>query len=325
MILLHVVLLFFFSYDKSSRQIQLFQISYFMDYALGALIINYLLLPKFYYNKKYIQFAILVFLTIVGIILIDEYIVDKIYFPDTRGKGFPGIIYTLLQVMPIIIILVGFKFAWDASKKQKELDQLKALVKDSELQYLKSQINPHFLFNNLNNLYAHVITNSSKAPSILLELSSVLRYMLYECHDDFVPLSKELENLQNFTKLSKLQIEGRGNVEFNSNITDSDYQIAPLILSVFLENAFKHSSASQGEGIRIEVSTSLSPDGVLSFTCINSFQKISNTDSLTRGIGLPNVRKRLDLLYTDNYKLEIKETESVYHVKLKLRLNKLKE
>jgi len=321
-VLLHVVLFLFFSFDKNQPQIQPFQIAFFINYAVGAFIINYILLPRFFYRKKYIFFFLFVIFIIAGIIVVEEFVLERIFFPNTRGQYFPGIIFSLLDVMPIIIILAGFKFAWDASKKQQEVEALNAMVKESELQYLKSQINPHFLFNNLNNLYSYAIDNSPKTPSIILELSSVLRYMLYDCKENFVPLPKEIEHLKNFTQLSELQIEDRGQVEFNAENIKSDYQIAPLILNVFVENAFKHSTASQSEDISIEIHINVTENGILEFECTNSYRPQTNTDDLSQGIGLQNVKKRLQLIYPNAHTLSIQETDSLYSVNLNVELKK---
>jgi len=174
-LLLHIVLFLFFSFDRNQPQIQEFKVVAFLNYALGALVINYVLLPHFFYRKKYLLFFFYVAIMVAVIIAAEELVLERIYYPDTRGKHFPGVVYSLLDVMPIITILAGFKFAWDASIKQREVEQLRTSVKESELQFLKSQINPHFLFNNLNNLYSYAIDNSPKTPSIILELSSVLR------------------------------------------------------------------------------------------------------------------------------------------------------
>jgi len=321
--LLHIVLFIFFSFDRHNPGIQNYQITFFINYAFAAFIINYVLLPRFFYRKKYIPFFIFLIVIIAGIILIEEFVLEQIYFPDSkRSKKFPGVFYSLLDVMPVIVILSGFKFAWDASKKQHEVDQLKALVKESELQFLKSQINPHFLFNNLNNLYSYAIDNSPKTPNIILELSSVLRYMLYDCKEKYVPLSKEIEHLQNFTKLHELQIEDRGSVIFNTENNSSGYVIAPLILSVFLENAFKHSTASQSEDISIDIGIKVTEKGLLQFVCVNSFRPTTNTDDLSHGIGLRNVKKRLEILYSDAHDLSIKETDNLYSVMLELQLKR---
>jgi hypothetical protein len=319
-IVLHGILFLFFSFDRNQPQIQEYKIVAFLNYALGALIINYILLPKYFYTKKYTLFFIYVAIVVAGLIAVEELILERIYYPDTRGKHFPGIFYSLLDVMPVIAILAGFKFAWDASLKQKEVEELRTSVKESELQFLKSQINPHFLFNNLNNMYSHAIEQSPKTPSIILELSSVLRYMLYDCKEDFVALNKEIEHLKNFTQLNELQIEDRGKVTFATEQIPSGYLIAPLILTVFIENAFKHSTASQSEDIFIDISIKINSDGQLDFECKNTYQADTNTEKLSNGIGLQNVKKRLQLLYPAAHNLTIQDTKNNYFVHLKMNL-----
>ena len=321
-VLLHVVLFLFFSFDKNQPSIQEFKIVAFINYALGAFVINYVLLPRFFYKKKYLPFFLSVAVIVAAIIMIEELVLEAVYYPDTRGKHFPGIVFSLLDVMPVIMILSGFKFAWDASKKQLEVEELRSYVQESELQFLKSQINPHFLFNNLNNLYSYAIEQSPKTPSIILELSSVLRYMLYDCKEKYVALPKEIEHLKNFTKLSELQIEERGKITFNTENIQSGYRIAPLILTVFIENAFKHSTASQVNDITIDIDIKVSEQGVLEFNCKNSFQQLTNTDDLSNGIGLQNVKKRLQLLYPGAHELIINDSGELYTVHLKMQLTK---
>lgn len=294
----------------------------FINYALGAFVINYVLLPRFFYKKNYLLFFLSVAVIVTTIIMIEEIVFEAIYYPDTRGIQFQGVIYSLLDVMPVIMILVGFKFAWDASKKQLEVEELRSSATESELQFLKSQINPHFLFNNLNNLYSYAIEESPKTPSIILELSSVLRYMLYDCKEKYVPLSKEIDHLKNFTQLNELQIEERGKVGFKTENIQSEYRIAPLILMVFIENAFKHSTASQSKDISIEIDIHVTDGGILEFKCENSFRSITNTDTISKGIGLQNVKKRLLLLYLDAHELTISDSEEAYTVHLKMKLKR---
>lgn len=319
----HALVFSFYSFDRNQPQITVDQVVFFLNYALAAFLINYLLLPQLYYKKRYLLFFIGVLIVVAGVIVIEEEVLEKIYFPDTRGKAFAPIFYTLLDVLPLITILSAFKFAWDALGKQREVDELKATIKESELQFLKSQINPHFLFNNLNNLYSYAITNSPKTPQIILELSSVLRYMLYECKEEYVPLTKEIKQLENFTQLSELQIEDRGVVQFEAQNIQSNFQIAPLILIVFIENAFKHSQSSQSKNIFIDIKVRLSDDGILDFYCENNFLPTTNTKKLSNGIGLENVKKRLQLLYPNAYELNIVEAENVYIVHLSMHLKKL--
>jgi hypothetical protein len=317
---LHVVLMFFYVLDKHESTVEVARIYIFLQYSIGALIINYVLLPRFFYRKKYLVFAIYVLIIIAVLIAVEELIIEAIFYPDTRGKYFPGIFQSLIDVLPVLIILTGFKFAFDATKKQHELDEMATAVKESELQFLKTQINPHFLFNNLNNLYSYAIENSPKTPSIILELSSVLRYMLYDCKEDFVPLDKEIEHLKSFTALNELQIENRGVVEFKSDTTTLNYKIAPLILMVFIENAFKHSTASLSDAINIFISIKINEPGKLQFSCKNNFTLTANNQSLSKGIGLKNVKKRLEILYPNKHELIIKDNDTIFDVNLILDL-----
>ncbi len=317
-----VVLFVFFSFKQDYRiGIEAYKVSFFLNYMVAAFVINYILLPRLYYRKKLVQFAVSVVVVITLVILVDEFILEQVYFPDTRGAYFPGLIFTLGETLPIIIIFVAFKFAWDFIKKQSEIEDLKALARENELQFLKSQINPHFLFNNLNNLYAYAIEQSPKTPSIILELSSVLRYMLYECNSKQVDLTNEIKHLRDYTALNELRIEDHGVVTFNSRIEMEGLAIAPLLLIVFVENAFKHTTSSQSDNILIHIAVDVDKFGVLDFRCKNSYLPGANHDHLANGIGLVNVKKQLMLLYPDNHSLEVIDDGSTFEVLLKLHLN----
>jgi LytS/YehU family sensor histidine kinase len=149
--------------------------------------------------------------------------------------------------------------------------------------------------------------------------------MLYDCKERYVPLSKEIEHLRNFTQLSELQIEERGVVKFKTFTTvttQADYHIAPLILIVFIENAFKHSQANQSSNILIDIQIQLSEDGRLAFYCKNNFQAETKVHDTFGGIGLENVKKRLQLLYPNVHQLDIGQTDNYYEVHLSMQLKK---
>jgi Ca2+/Na+ antiporter len=313
----------FYSFEKENIHVSESEVFFFLNYTLAAYFISYVLLPRFLYKKKYILFFIFFLLVIGFVIYIEEQIIEKIYFPDTRGKCFPGVFNNLAETIPIITIITGFKFTWDALSKQSEVEQLKNAIQESELMYLKSQINPHFLFNNLNNLYAYSLENSPNTPEIILELSSVLRYILYEARGDFVPVSKEIDHLNNYIKLSKLHLEERGKVNFAQNVANTGFQIAPLILPVFVENAFKHCQSSQTDNIFIAIDLNLSSEGKLTFTCTNSFSGQSNIENLSKGIGLENVQRRLEILYPKSYSLFTTIHDDIFKVRLELQLKLL--
>lgn len=324
-VVLNIIVFLFFAFDRRLPGIVPHQFFFYLNYAIVAFIINYFLLPRFLYKRRYWEFTTYALLIVAMVIFVEEAVLEQIFYPDTRGRKFLGFFFNVLSTAPTITILVGFKFAWDALSKQQEVLELRHSIKESELQFLKSQINPHFLFNNMNNLYAYAVEQSPKTPDIILELSSVLRYMLYECKARYVPLKKEIEHLENYMNLSKLQIEGRGNVSVDIGAMPSHYRIAPLILTVFVENAFKHSASSQTDDISIDVKVRIDDQGFLYFICNNTYLSQSNTQNLDTGIGLENVRKRLQLIYPSSHELDITTKNNWYKVDLQIDLSKTQD
>ncbi|MEO2050923.1 MAG: histidine kinase [Allomuricauda sp.] len=319
-IVVHVVVLLFFSIDRNAETLVLNKAIFVLYYSVATLLVTFYLMPRFLYRKKYWQFFLDFALVVAAVIAIEELVIEPFMFPNTkRGDTFPGVYISLLGILPVMFILAASKFGWDAMQKQAEIDELQNAIQESELQFLRSQVNPHFLFNNLNNLYSYALQNSPKTPEIILEMSGVLRYMLYESKEQFVPLKKELEQLGNFIRLYKLQIEDRGKVEFQVGKIKGDYKIAPLILIVFIENAFKHSQSGQSSNIEIDISVEVK-DGVLEFHCNNNFESVPSLDTVAKGIGLRNVKKRLELLYPKKHQLDIKEESNSYQVYLRLDL-----
>lgn len=322
-----VVLFIFFSHNQEGTEQVSMQalfasskLAFFANYMMGAMVINYLLLPILYYKKKPFLFVVSVALLLVMVVLIDEFLLERIYFPDTRGTYFPGIPYTIIETLPIILIFTVFKFAWDFHRKEREVDQLKSLVQESEIKYLKSQVNPHFLFNNLNNLYSKALKNSPKTPGIILELSSVLRFMVYDSKEKDIALSREIEHLRHYTSLYNLQMENRGRVNFEVDLESDQFAISPLLLVIFVENAFKHSTRTQSAGICIQISVRVTSVGQLTFVCENSYSREYQTVEADSGVGLDNVRKRLLLVYPNNHKLNIANDGQTFKVDLQLQL-----
>ncbi len=214
------------------------------------------------------------------------------------------------------------KIISDWAKHQRERSELQTQTMQSELRFLKSQINPHFLFNTLNNLYALTLKKSDKAPEIVIKLSEMMRYMLYECNEKQVPLAKEVNYIRNYLDLEALR-QGKDvaiNFEVKGQVTDQ--QIAPLMFIPFLENSFKHGlnhHISKGfVNIRLDVEQKK----------VRLFIENSKPDSIpmpehprSGGIGLVNVRRRLNILYPEQYDLKIINQPNTYAVDLKLELN----
>lgn len=293
-----------------------------LQYLWVVLVISYFLLPRFFYRKKYWQFFLLSILTFATAILIEEFVLEKVFFPGTRrAETIMGFIPTLFRIGPTVALFVGVKLAWDNLQKQAKLEQVEKEKTESQLQFLKSQLNPHFLFNNLNNLYSYAQEGSPKTPEIVLQLSAMMRYMLYESQENWVPLSKELGYLEDFIRLQELQMENRGAVNYRVLGDPNGKRIAPMILIVFVENSFKHSMANQPENILIEIEANIQEDG-LRFSCTNTFEESIFPEDSSRprakGIGLVNVQKRLSLQYKGKHHLEITRDSGIYRVDLHL-------
>lgn len=200
---------------------------------------------------------------------------------------------------------------------------IKQQEKEAELKLLKAQLNPHFLFNTLNNLYGLSVIKSEKLPGLMLQLSDLLRYSLYETKEVFVPLEKEIKYLENYIALEKIRLESETEINFSFQGDVIGKQIAPMLLIVFVENTFKHLGKANQEKSRVEVSISV-VDDQLNFSCINTFdsskEKEQNLEKGKSGIGLVNAKKRLQLIYPDSHKLEIQKEKETFKVQLGLTI-----
>lgn len=208
--------------------------------------------------------------------------------------------------------------------QQKDRVELQSKTLTSELNFLKSQINPHFLFNTLNSLYALTLQKSDDAPQIVLKLSEMMRYMLYECNEKEVLLSKEINYIQNYLDLEKLRHGNRMIINFATLGEDpKDVKIAPLMLIPFIENAFKHGASNQTSPGFVDLSLKFENDK-LSLHLSNSKSPSAPRiiEKKSGGIGLVNVKRRMEILYPSRHELNIFESPNKYNVDLTLDLNK---
>jgi len=293
------------------------------NYFLVVMVINYVLLPHLFYRKRYLPFAFFCAFLLYGAIIVEEFWLEPLLYPNTpKGDSFLGYFATLLQIGPTVLFFVGFKFAWDNLKKQSDLEQMEKEKVESQLQFLKSQLNPHFLFNNLNNLYSYAQEQSPKTPEIIMQLSAIMRYILYESQGQVVPLEKELNYLGDFIELQELQMEERGKVEYYVTGEIRAKEIAPLILITFVENSFKHSLSSLADNISIIIKIDV-VDHQLRFHCSNRYSKGEDPSRklLSHGVGLQNIKKRLELQYFEKYQLDISTEDETFLVDLQLDLS----
>jgi sensor histidine kinase YesM len=189
---------------------------------------------------------------------------------------------------------------------------------EAELRLLKSQVNPHFLFNTLNNLYTLAYTRSEKTPGAIMALSEIMRYLIYETGSSLVSAEKEIRFLTNYIRLEKLRIEDTEKVTFSVGQPGPGLLISPMLFVAFVENAFKHSSIDVDPEGFIQVFLSFRNDEII-FTCENSIPADRKPHG-SGGMGLANARARLELMYPGNYRLDIRQSELVYTVSLTLKI-----
>ena len=222
---------------------------------------------------------------------------------------------------------LGIKLFFRSREDRKRLAELEKKSLEQQLEYLRYQINPHFFMNTLNNIHALVDIDPEKAKDTILELSKMMRFVLYEGNKQGVSLSREVDFIRHYVTLMQLRYTDKVRIDINLPAEVPDRQIPPLVLITFIENAFKHGISYQRESF-IEVTMAVEGES-LHFTCRNSKAEVSKEERLRvadgtsekkGGVGLANVRKRLNLLYHKNYALRICDDADVYTVELNIPL-----
>lgn len=249
---------------------------------------------------------------------------DEIFPPIsayiTRKDEFGRLKFIIPLMVNTMIWVVSslFRFLEDFFENAKKENEMNKNRLETELKFLKTQINPHFLFNTLNNIYGLVYLKSDEAAPMLLKLSGILRYMLYDSDTEKVPIQKEIDYLKDCIDLQILNPKDRPKVSFEIENNYSELMIEPLLFINFLENSFKHGSLSQKDGfIKIKLKTD---EKSLDFEIKNSVLPQNQSKDKVGGIGLTNIKQRLELVYPNRHELSVNESVNFYEVKLKLEL-----
>ena len=215
-----------------------------------------------------------------------------------------------------IALLAHHVYRSQAVKRQLKEEKQKRT--EAELEWLKNQLNPHFLFNTLNNISSLIQLDADKAQDAIAQLSDLLRYAMYETRHEMVPLQGEVEFMQNYIELMKLRCNDRTEVRSQFSTPNAQLQIAPLLFVSLIENAFKHGVSSNRDS-RIDI-TLTNDEHQLTFVCENTNFPKNDTDRSGSGIGLENTRRRLDLIYKDRYMWEQTLEDNIYKVKITIQL-----
>ncbi len=291
----------------------------------GIAYLNYFyLLPRFLKHKQLGRYLFEILIPLAATVAFHIYVKRLIYGgPDTGRAGFlysdKFLIQHSLSVLSIVVFIGMLRFAEDwfqleARKKEIENEKLTA-----ELRFLKAQINPHFLFNTLNNLYYLAFTQSPKTTEVIDKLSQMMRYMIYESNHPKVPLTKEIEYMENYISLEKLRLDDQVPITFDVHGNPQGVMIEPFLFITFLENAFKHGVSTNATNAWVKAEIVLTEHQCV-YSVANSRLSAQVVQGEKSGIGLQNLRRRLELSYPNRHELSVRDEPRAYAVKLTLQL-----
>ena len=285
----------------------------------------YFLVPRFLLQRRFLAFFIGLILVLAICMFYTALAQDYI----NSTEKFRGMIITqggkitpYLHVGGIALSIKLLMYWYQQKERTVEAEQKKTAA---ELQLLKAQLHPHFLFNTLNNLYSYTLENSPKSPEIVMKLTELLRFMIFESNTSKIPLNKEIKLLQSYISLEELRYGDRLELSVIISGDIEKYQISPFLLLPFLENAFKHGTSKQLAKSWINLNISMK-NSIMKFNLINSIDPEKDEEnSRIGGLGLQNVKRRLELLYKDKYSYETKRNEEAFIVNLSITLEALED
>ncbi len=340
-ILLHIVFwlivaLFFvalFSWNSEFREITIIFSAGLLPVAMiETYFFSYVLIPKYLWQKRYKKFFLFSFYTLLVVVWLSLMIVfyTLIFILNKKTSIVPSVLHPEWQIIAVhfiaflAIAIKQIKRAFRIQQEKNELEKTKLTtelkLKEAELKLLKAQVHPHFLFNTLNNLYGLTLEKSDEAPDLVLRLSEILDYILYRCNEQRVFLAEKLSNLKNYIEIEKIRYSEK--LELHQHFPDNckNMKIAPLLILPFIENAFKHGVSNFPGKAFVKITVSLMNSNII-VSIENSKNPVINANtSHSKGIGLENVRKRLELMYPEKYILLINEKETTFSVNLTLQL-----
>ncbi len=324
-----IILLFYFrtGSDQSGTGITMADAIYTLWFHIslvGVVYINTLvLIPRFLPERKYVYYALFFILDVLMFSALNDllfrYLIDYVfpgYYFISYYNYFDLLIFHLVYATLSSLLKLS-KSYFRLLETRNRIIQLEKEKNRTELMALKAQINPHFMFNSLNNIYALALKSSSSTPEMILLLSDLLRYIIYDTSRDFVPLKEELKMVDDYIKLQKIRAGKDASIDFQISGNTEKKRIAPLIFLPLIENVFKH-------GIKHSLSSSYANitfnvlENHLHVEMINSIENGEQEAENSKGIGLENVRKRLELIYPEKHELNINASNKQYTLSLKI-------
>jgi sensor histidine kinase YesM len=307
-------------FSKTSTAVQMIVVKV-LDLAILVYITNYLLIPQLLYKKKYLLFGLAYVLLVTGFSVLKMYVEGQILNrPELFDFNTNLKVRVYDNIIPHFLLVstgAAFKIMIDYARAQRRLGELAKENAETELNFLKSQINPHFLFNSLNSVYFLIDKTNPEARNALHKFSEMLRYQLYECNGNKIPVEKEMNYLKDYIDLQKLRGDEKTIIEFNASPDIKGFNIEPLLLIPFVENSFKHvSHYYNGKENRVRIDVSRTSNQFYFSTQNTTEGRQSHSLDKEGGIGLSNVKRRLELLYPGKHELTVNERDGKFEVQL---------
>lgn len=286
----------------------------------------YYLFPNYILKKKYYKFFTYFILSLTFLYLLrtglNYLLVSENIWPEANGIQnaftFNHIVAVIIGEIYVIAFASTIKLIFDWIFDRKRIESLQANQLKIELQFLKAQIQPHFFFNTLNNLYALTLERSRQAPEVVLKLSEIMEYILYDAKEPRIRLLNEINYIQNYIDLEKLRYGDKVSVQVNIQGDIETQSVPPLLFLPFIENCFKHGTV-ENNNLNILIEFEVTHNNVLRFSVINNYNSFTQNKK-NHGIGNQNVLRRLELLYKDKFTLDIKTEKQSYIVELLIQL-----
>ena len=328
---------YFFNYNSTDRGYVIWFSSLLLPLTAAITYFSiYYLIPQFLFNRAYGRFLLYSFYMLIAsayFIVLMIYGV-LIFYKKFDATQIPPMVKNFFTILILVYLVVGgvsfvtiLRRSFEIEKRNRDLRNkmldVQLQMKDQELLYLKKQIHPHFLFNTLNTIYGFAMKKSSRTPDTILKLSNLLDYILYRVDQPMVPLKEEVLHIREYIELEQIRFRDTLTVALDQSEIDETIQVAPMLLIPLVENAFKHGGLHDGKmPIRIQIKANTHE---LHFLIENTIRQSEN-DNSGKGIGLENLRKRLDLVYGRDYKLECLPDRNWYHAMLQItNLKKIHE
>lgn len=319
---------YFFGFESNDDSYILSFSLFLMPITIATTYVSiYKLIPDYLVQKRYFLFGLYSVYTLVisGYLIMVSVFLGLIFLSEFEYNNMSplsrNLFFVMIAVYLVVILVSAFKLLklnLKHAEKTKALEtriletQLK--LKEQELNYLKMQIHPHFLFNTLNTMYGFALSKADETPEMILKLSNLLDYLLYQIDKPFVLLTEEIDHIKDYIELERMRFNNTLEVSFECHNILETTKIAPMLLLPFIENSFKHGSIRNGILV-VNIDLSYTDDGI-HFYIENTKNKSETSNT---GIGLQNMQKRLELLYKNNYTLNIDDTTNAFKVQLQLK------